>query len=336
MLMKALSIDAPLFNQTPAQGISHPLPVIASDGNVYFLKNYKIDNSDDFDAMFFQEALSVQLAQKLNIPVPDWAIIKIDVQTLNDFPELQFQYKFEPNEYYYATKKVDNVANDLVTLLNEEVMLRTRGASQKLHNIFKKISNKNDIPSILLLDYWTSNVDRFTNSGNLILRVNKSGNYLIAIDFGHCFFGPYWDKNTQSNFREIINTADNGNIRQMSANLTSFYLRLAKVHAQNNWKLGIVFDLLQKQISFNGMNPFDETMSRINNIDSNQIIAMMNKIPASWIVRGDEQKSLYLQYLNAQKIILADLIQYQAEQELFTNFNGGTLEWRKEKNISTQ
>ena len=38
-----LSIDATLLNRMPKQGISHPIPIIASDGNVYFLKNCFID-----------------------------------------------------------------------------------------------------------------------------------------------------------------------------------------------------------------------------------------------------------------------------------------------------
>ncbi|MFR0607568.1 HipA family kinase [Limosilactobacillus balticus] len=333
--METLSIEVPLFSQSPAQGISHPLPVVASDGNVYFLKNFKISNGDVYDAMFFQESLSIQLAQELNIPVPDWAIIQVDIETLNYFPELQFQYKLEPGKYY-ATKKIDNVANDLIALLNEEAIHRTRGAAQKLNNIFNKITNKNDIPRILLLDFWLSNIDRFTNSGNLILKIDNLGNYLIAIDFGHCFFGPCWDKNTQDNFSEIINAVKIGNIRQLSANLTNAYLNLANNHMQKEWKLGIVFDHLQKQILFDNGNPFEPIMSKINSITTSQIISMLNKIPANWIVGGSDQKSLYLQYLNAQKIILPDLIQYQAEQNIFTNFNGGSLEWQKEKNTNTQ
>ena len=50
-----LSIDATLLNQMPKQGISHPIPIIASDGNVYFLKNYKLDNGDVYNAMFFKK-----------------------------------------------------------------------------------------------------------------------------------------------------------------------------------------------------------------------------------------------------------------------------------------
>lgn len=99
--MRILNIDVPLFSQSPNQGISHPLMVIASDGNTYILKNQKINN---FDAMFFQESLSTQLAKQLGIPVPDWKIIEVDNKTLVNFPELQFKYKFEPGKYY-ATKK---------------------------------------------------------------------------------------------------------------------------------------------------------------------------------------------------------------------------------------
>ncbi|WP_283593245.1 HipA family kinase [Limosilactobacillus galli] len=334
--METLNIDVPLFSQVPAQGISHPLPVIASDGNTYILKNQNSrDDSKDLDAMFFQEALSTQLAQKLNIPVPDWAIIEIDNQTLLNFPELQFQYKFEPGKYY-ATRRIENVANDLVALLNEEIMCKTRGAAIKLHNIFNKISNKNDIPSIILFDFWVSNVDRFTNSGNLILRIDGKGNYIIAIDFSHCFFGPFWDKTKQSDFLEIINAVKMSKVRQLSANLTNLYLNLSRDTGQLQWKLGLVFDELQKQIVFNNKNPFKQAMFKINNISNRQIASMMDKIPANWIVGGADQKALYLNYLNAQKSILPDLMQYQAEQQLYTNFKGGTLEWRKEKNINIQ
>lgn len=193
-------------------------------------------------------------------------------------------------------KKINNVANDLVKLLNEEYEGKIRGAAQKLNSMFSKIQNKGDIPSILLFDFWISNIDRFTNSGNIILKLNDTGNYVIAIDFGHCFFGPCWDKSTKDNFSYIIDAVKKGKIRQASADLTKYYLDISKSHSQSRWKLGIMFDHLQKQIIFDNGNPFQQIELKIKQINNNQIASMMTNIPNSWVIGGDSQRSSYLQY----------------------------------------
>lgn len=331
-----LSIDATLLNQMPKQGISHPIPIIASDGNVYFLKNYKLDNGDVYNAMFFQEALATQLAQEINLPVPDWAIITIDNQTLTNFPELRFEYQFIPGQYY-ASKKINGNIIDLVNVVDEAARLKIRGSAQKLRNIFSKIKNKPDIPKIILFDFWTLNIDRFTNSGNLILRNDNDGNYLLSIDFGHCFNGPKWDKDTQDFFSSLTQIIKEQHELQFCADLTQEYLNLSQRHGQLKWKFGIIFNELEKQVQFsNNANPFSESEFSIRSISDSKLTIILNSIPASWIVDGAAQKEAYFSFLKNQRTILPNLIQYLANQKMFTNYKGGTLTWHQEKNISTQ
>lgn len=335
-MINKLSIDTTLLDQMPKQGISHPVPIIASDGNVYFLKNFKIDNGDIYDAMFFQEALATQLAQAINLPVPDWAIITIDNQTLTDFPELRFEYQFVPGQYY-ASRKISGNIIDLVNVVNEAAQLKIRGSVQKLHNIFSKIKNKQDIPKIILFDFWTLNIDRFTNSGNLILRNDNDGNYLLSIDFGHCFNGPKWDKNTQNFFNQLIQAIKDQHELQFCADLTKGYLNLSQSHGQLRWKLGIIFNELERQIQFsNSINPFSKSEFDIRSISDSKLTLILNSIPAPWITDGSTQKEAYFSFLKNQRAILPNLIQYLADQKIFTNYNGGTLTWHQEKNISTQ
>lgn len=335
-MIDKLFIDTPLLNQMPKQGISHPVPIIASDGNVYFLKNFKLNDGDNFNAMFFQEALATQLAQNINLPAPEWAIIKIDNQTLADFPELRFEYQFVPGQYY-ASKRINGNIIDLVDVINKAAQLKIRGAAQRLHNIFSKIKNKQDIPKIILFDFWTLNIDRFTNSGNLILRNDNDGNYLLSIDFGHCFNGPKWDKNTLDFFNQLDQAIKDNLELQYCANLTQYYLRLSQCHGQLKWKLGIIFNELEKQIQFSdNVNPFSKSEFDIRSISDNKLTFILNNIPATWIVDGTNQKESYFTFLKNQRAILPNLIQYLAEQKLFTNYNGGALTWHQEQNINTQ
>ncbi len=54
--------------------------------------NYSTPSNQD--AEFFQEALVSNIADELNIPTPNYAIVIIDDDTLFNFPDLRWKYKF--------------------------------------------------------------------------------------------------------------------------------------------------------------------------------------------------------------------------------------------------
>lgn len=342
-----LYIDYLNEEESPNMGCSHPLSIVASDGKTYILKNYMVkytgeNNYEKQDAEFFQEELVSDLAKKLNIPTPNYVIITIDKETLETFSALRWTYHFGEGKYF-ATEKIENTENDLVKIFELATKFQEPYVITKWHNIFKSIINKEVIPYILCLDFLTMNFDRFTNSGNLLFQIKDNGKILVSIDYGFCFFNPYWDYDAfqgpytkaqllQTN--KLINPEIEA--KRYAADTAQKYLIRSAISVQKErWGYGIVFDSLQNELSFKKENPFIHAIRDIESISDETILNIIKEIPIEWTPGESIQREAYAGFLLRQRFLVRHIIDYTASQNLFTNCTGGQLEWQKEKNTSS-
>lgn len=335
--------------ESPKQGCSKPVTVTASNGKQYILKNNMVkypdeDSATDQDAEFFQEALVSEIATKLDVPTPNYVAITIDSETLASFPNLRWKYQFSIGKYF-ATEKLPNIGNDLLSIWDLAITNNQPYAIRGWHKILSNIINKNVIPSILCLDFYTLNFDRFTNAGNILFQYQANGKWIVSIDYGMCFSNPYWKPITinsnlckKSDLLNINNPSVNPQICQSyPANMMLWFLNASAQHGQRSkWKYGFVFDSLQREISFNDQNPFNDVVTNIETISDLDLVNIIGSIPSEWVSGGNAQKEAYTGFLNRQKGLIKPFIEYNITQNMFTNYKGGQIEWHRGKNINTQ
>ncbi|HIZ95305.1 MAG TPA: hypothetical protein H9803_01195 [Candidatus Ligilactobacillus excrementavium] len=320
-------------------GISSPLLIVASDGKRYYLKNYKVKqdgNEYTLDAAFFQESLAYKLAEFLNIPSPSCATIYIDEQTLNSFPDLRFKNKFTSG-IYLASEYVENSSNDLNTLYQLMFTSNQPYFKRKVKNFFDLIENKDDLSKILYFDILTMNADRFTNLGNLIFQNQEDRKKTISIDYGFCFFNPFWDIPLSGQMQKIkcLQNEKDGQDRAWET-IQQFY-SWSSQHNQTKYALGLTFQFLNKNIYFNKGNPFKEIHEAAMTLTPSIITSMLNEIPDEWVVGGDQQRQAYLFFLQKQLANMTEVLDLMNNNKMFSNnTQGGLLKWEKEQSMSTQ
>ncbi|RND38921.1 hypothetical protein FAM18132_00911 [Lacticaseibacillus paracasei] len=346
--MKTLQIEDWIKSENPQLGQSKPLMIIASDQNRYFLKRQHIRDNGNWieeDAVFFQEYLVSAIANFLGILTPETAIIEVDKQTLKQIPELQFTYQLSEG-YYFATKMISNSDENLTRyarILLSQVKAELPYAVKSWNQLMSKIVNKEDIPKIIGLDFFALNFDRFKNPGNLLIRNDPSGRYLIAIDFGHCFGGPFWGGPSRNvDYSPKINTLHCNDINfgsEYAINLLAHQLVIAYNVYQDNGrvKLGFVFDSLISQLDFRTVNPFSAVVDVLESMTEHQILTFLKSIPNFWVVTAGIQQREYKDFLLRQRFIIRPIIDVLADSSLFPNVNGKEeLRWSKEYHTNIQ
>lgn len=337
------------IEEAPKQGCSKPVIITASDGITYVLKNNMVPSTNELvpsnqDAEFFQETLVSKIATKLHVPTPDYAVITIDSDTLEIFPALRWQYKFRVGKYF-ATKRLPNIGNDLVDIWNLAIKNDQPYSIRGWHKIFANVTNKEVIPTIICLDFYTLNLDRFTNTGNLLFQYKPDGKWIVSIDYGLCFSTPFWNSftvnntvNRKSDILNLNNPKTNPEIcNSYSANMMQWFLSASLQHGQlKKWKYGVIFDSLQREINFTNQNPFDAPISNIEALTDAFIISSIGSIPSEWVSGGSTQKEAYAGFLIRQKSLIKPFIEYNISQNMFTNYAGGKIEWQKDKSMSSR
>lgn len=255
-------------------------------------------------------------------------LIKIEDFDLEVYSELRFTHHILQKGFYLATEAVETTTENL-TLLLKEKSLDIPNASKKANNFLKKLDNKEDIPKIFYFDLLTANVDRYGNAGNLIFKKTDTGNYILAIDFGYCFFGPYWSSKEYI-FGEIKRNLLSFN--QSECNWESFILKICLMKGNN---LGCVFNLLNPFISFE-RNPFIDIHNTALSLTNNNVADMLREVPDSWLVEENYQRNMYLNFVLNQVTKMPSILNYATKQKLFVNNKGGTLAWPKEQNTLVQ
>lgn len=304
-----LQIEFVKSSLNPDQGISKPVDIIATDGKEYILKNnVATQNGKEYNlsAAFVNEYLSYQIAKFLGIPTPDFALLKIDDETLDSFPDLRFKYKFNTG-IYLAIRKIEDINTQ--QLLKIYYILQKdnkKYVSKKINSIYKTIKNKKDIPKIIYFDLMTFNIDRFNNGGNLIFQTLPNGEKIISIDYGFCFNGPFWN-DKKLNF---LNNCYNG-----EETYTIFKNDALRHHS--NYTLGFVFYFLTLNLDLKNKNPFYDVYQQSMNISKTLLTSWLNGIPNEWIREPVVQKQAYLNFIYNRIPQMPEVIDYFNNQGLF-------------------
>lgn len=308
----------------PTIGQSCPI-VIYAEGNQFMMKNQYV-NGEIQDACFFQELLCSLLALKLNVPIPEFVIIEIDKDFLDNNPSLRFERKIKEG-LYFATRIIDNVENNLLknyTLALQQGQPRIR---YSWNRFFKDIKNESAIPKIISFDTLISNFDRYGNEGNILVARNEhSERCIYAIDHGHSFYGPFYGK-------DIIKKRQTLNLNSNPNSFIPFYLDLLLKSGRTGLNLGPIFSGLEQNISFES-NPFMDIIYDIENLNDFDIQEILDQIPNEWIVAGSNQKNDYFNYLIRQRRLVREIINQLALRSTFTNHTGGVLQWKNQEESS--
>lgn len=342
--MEELSISLTHDSLDDKPGISKPIKITASNHKDYILKNHVVEGNGsryDFDASFAQELLVSKIAKILNVPTPETVVIRITDEDLNQFSKLRFDGRFVPGLYFGVEYIPDS--------LNEETNVLRMGMNQgqpfmvrEWNNIFKKISNPDAIPKIFALDFLTMNSDRYTNPGNILISAETSGKNLISIDYGHCFYSPYWrdPKNKMPAIKTaqlLENDIDINNqdaIRNCINLIHQHFVTWSNQHHQQNLRYGVVFTALDGVMNDSSGNPFAQVVSDIEGLSVDNIEDVINDVPDSWFVDGSMEKQAYLGFLARQIPLLRPLLNFQANMGLYSNVKRGDLEWQQGKSTN--
>lgn len=333
LYIKTLNIETYFKPKDGLPGVSHPARILASDGKQYFLKGnygYFGDKWIKLDAALAQELFAYQLAEYLSLPVTNVALIEIEESDLDIYSDLRFRHHIMTAGIYLATEAVET-ANQTLGLLLEESKWDIPQTKKKINNFFKKLQNKDDISKIIYFDLLTANVDRYSNAGNLIFKKANDGTYILAIDFGYCFFGPYWTSNEY-----ILNLSKIKLLTAEYPQITNWGKFMTECCFTKNGRIGAVFSLLEKYIKFED-NPFASSHYLAVNLESNKLTDMLMKIPDDWLIQGNHQRTIYLNFILNQVKQMPGILDFAVRSKFFTNnHTGGSLQWHKEQNTLVQ
>lgn len=288
------------------------------------------------EAALAQELFSYQLANYMDIPVTNVAFIKIDESDLDVYSELKFTHHIAKKGLYLATEAVETTNQNLRILLDSKNS-NIPQTQKKINTFFRNVQNKIDIPKIIYFDLLTANIDRYNNAGNFIFKKTSNGNYIIAIDFGFCFFGPFW--NSIEYFSSLnlskVNNLLSKDFANKDPNYWKQFILKNCLCTHENYKGAPVLNLLNPYINFKE-NPFAFIHSVALNLTSDKLANMLRAIPDEWLVQGDYQRNIYLNFILNQVKMMPTILEYVAMNGFFTNFTGGCLIWPQEKNTLIQ
>lgn len=325
-------------DRNPSRGQSKPIFITATNGKDYYLKKQiSIDNSGNRitgNCVFLQELLSYQLAETLNIPIPNCAIISIDNKFLEYNRDLQFKAALTAGTYF-ATESIPNIYNNVLDNKILGAQLGQPRMKEPLYKVYAKVKNPTIFINVIVLDMLILNFDRFCNEGNFL--ITKSNNHFsgVAIDFGHSFYGPNWT-NKKIEILDLPKAISNTN------ELNDYLIFLCNTFLNNKGlpfsKLGPIFDAMEKQIIFkdsngNFVNPFDDIVTKIENLNRNDVQKMLDFIPNEWYVSMNIQKNKYLDFIMYQKYQVRYLVDYFYQYGAFSNSIGGNLQWKNNIDI---
>lgn len=327
--MKEIEVET--FLRPMGEGTTKPALVIGDDQNEYILKNQRVFKSGKFveyNCMFLNEMLAFQIGKYLGLPMPEAVVAKICAETIEADPSIRFAYRFEKG-IYFATEELKNIENNIrdnyITLLE----MKKPYTLKSWNKFFKDVKNKEDVAVILAFDILIANFDRYNNIGNIIIS-NTDGRKIYAIDQGHSFFSPIWNDIKIANL-----TIDNVSEKYVNLFASNIIQTMRQAGACST---GIIFQALEQHIDLEDLNnhSFKDVVLKIQAIDPSMIIKWCNNIPDEWYVNKKYQVSCYMNFLLKQKDAVAPIIQVLAENQAFTNYRGGILQYgtiEKENNL---
>lgn len=336
--MEKIFVDDLLTDLNPNNGQSKPLAIRASDNKIYMLKSQLVNvpgrGLQDENAVFMQEMFVNQLALELGIPVPNFAVLDIEQEFIEDNKDYLFSYRLQPG-IYFGTELIPNAENPLADIYYLEKQQGKPYAIRKWNSYYKNVTNPQVYADIIALDFLTLNADRFGNKGNLIIAKDEyNRRKAFAIDFGHCFFGPYWNDTKINMFNDITN---NTNQAELIPKLLDVMFNNQSIeNGKYVNSIGRVFKAMSNAISFDNGNPFDSIVYKIESLDDKRIEEMLYNIPNEWVVGGNIQRNIYFSFIKANKLNIRSILSYINSKGLFKNNQGGALVWSKENLFGIQ
>lgn len=322
-MIKTIQVSA--FLKQLGAGISAPSLVLSDDNQRYVLKNQRTivnGQTTDLNCSFLNELIAYQIAEYLGVPVPEAAIAVLDKRILDNGPALRFVHRFTEGSFF-ASKEISNPEENLIE--NYEILMQM-GKPYTIRSwskFYSNICNPEDSAKIIALDLFIGNLDRYTNTGNLIVGQSAEGRKLYSIDHGHAFFGAVWEVNKMGMLR--------------SAAISEDYLRTYLKEITFNHKegflngLGEVFRAIETNIDLDDIvhHPFKNVVYSIEQISDDLLDQWFSNVPDSWYVDKNNQIGLYKHFISQQKFMVRHYIQWLANVRAFTNFRGGQLQWKE-------
>lgn len=335
------SVDAIMTSLMPSSGQSKPISILASNGKEYMLKRQLVaidGNQVNEDSVFMQELFVTQIASKLQIPVPNVAILEITQKFIDANKDFLFQYKLTPG-LYFGSEVLPNVENNLVKNYQLAAQIGKPYVIKSWNSFFKKVSNPDIYTSIIALDLLTVNNDRFNNEGNILVTRKNNLRKVYAIDFGHSFLGPCWKDITKQIIFNQIPDDPNQYSDFVNKIIYGFPISPDKRFSGmiNGAALGRIFRGLENNIDLSdpANNPFSNIVNKIENLDDSEIINMLDNIPDDWIPGKNLQKSAYYDFVSKNKNIVRYYINELNKCGAFSNSCGGDLIWINSKEQTT-
>lgn len=315
-------IEVEVFLKPVGLGISRPSLVRGDDFKEYILKNQKVDDDGkiiDYNCMFLNEMLAYQIGVYLDVPMPQAVIAHVDEDFIKEDRALRFAYRVEEGNYF-ASQKLDELENNLKDNVYELMQMGKNYSNRTWNTFFKNVDNKDKIVNIIAFDILIANFDRYANGGNILIS-GEGGRNIFAIDHGHAFYGPIYNKEKinalVNNFRfDKYETSFAGTIKQSAGN---------------------VFRALSQHIDLTELsnNPFIQVIQKIEDISKELINEWLNNIPIEWYIDKEIQTEYYKNFIIIQKEYVKGILDNMAKLELFENYLGGDLIWKIKEKSST-
>lgn len=336
--METVYVDRIIDSISPEMGQSKPMGIKASNDKKYLLKTQLV-NIEPYgiikneDAAFAQEIIAYELAKELNIPVPGYAVLEVEPEFLTENMDYCFKYHITKPGLYFGTEFIPDIQKKIMENYKTEQKCKYKHAAQKLTSAFD-VSNSQAYADIIALDCFLLNGDRFTNQGNLIITSGtRKDRKVYAIDFGHCFFSPYWNNEKKELFNKLLSNPKD------TDQFTNYCINIMLSIAQNCKKnpFGDVFSKMENYIYFKNTNPFSDIVKKIENISTSKLRQILYNVPDEWMVDGDFERDKYISFLSLNKYNVRKVITLMYNAHAFRHSNkGDELKWPIEKTIGIQ
>jgi len=155
-----------------------PMKFVCSDGNVYFVKyrSGKSFDKNEINCLVF-EMVCTRLLQKLNIKVPEQALVTIVENSYTEIQLIANKRYTKAGIIAWGSREINQT--DLVKEI-EQVQNKKD---------FNKLINPEDLIRIAIFDIWVDNVDRHSGNYNLLLKMDNGKLNIITIDHAFTFGG---------------------------------------------------------------------------------------------------------------------------------------------------
>jgi hypothetical protein len=218
-------------------GVTSPQLFTTADGTPYVVK---LQYNRMGPKILANELLAVEIGTKLGLCFPQGGVIYLSRDVIQKHSQLrrsgiapgkQFACRYLPHSYYV------NRAN------------------------LAKAINKQQLAGVMLFDHLLHNVDRTWNRKNLLIRREKEGMKVYAIDNSHLFIRGRWSEATLNKLADSLRV----NHRRSYGVLLKHYLKPAD---------------------------FAPYVDAVLGLEESEIEEIVNSIPEEWLPRQEERKAL--------------------------------------------